>query len=159
MRVVGLLGFAGEGKSEVAEVMAHFGWREFAFADPLKEVARILGWSGRKDPEGRAFLQNLGDVMRDSYGPDVWIDVTRRLMEGCDSPDVVLSDVRRLNEIAWVKGLGGELWRVDRPGVGPANDHVTEVEWLQVEPDLVIDNDGSLPDLIDKVVTLCVDRA
>lgn len=43
--------------------------RRFAFADPLKEMAKELyGWNGEKTPEGRGLLIDVGQIGRGVFG-------------------------------------------------------------------------------------------
>jgi hypothetical protein len=44
--------------------------------------------------------------------------------------------------------------RVDRPGVGPANDHVSEHLWEKSIPDYYLTNDGGVVDLHAKILRL-----
>jgi hypothetical protein len=60
---------------------------------------------------------------------------------------VVITDVRFANEAAAIRSWGGEIIRIDRPGVGPVNGHVSEA--MPFEPDEVIENDGTIEDLQD----------
>ena len=38
-----------------------------AFADRLKYLAKELGWNGSKEGEGRSFLIDIGQILRDDY--------------------------------------------------------------------------------------------
>lgn len=154
-RLIGLCGYAGSGKDAVASVLMRdlppgSEFTRIAFADELKNVARGLGWDGRKDDDGRRLLQNLGVAVRDCLGDSLWIDAA---LEGYNGDEhAVITDVRFANEMREIRGMGGEIWRVDRPGVGPVNDHVSEHEWTAGPFDRVIANDGTLDDLREKVL-------
>ena len=50
------------------------------------------------------------------------------------------------------RSRGGRVWRVSRPGVGPINDHISEVGLDDYPFDAVIDNDGTLDDLHERVL-------
>lgn len=165
--IIGLMGYAREGKDSVADVLVKdFGFTRIAFADKLKEMALLIdppcpqgtpmslkqtvefeGWESAKEyPDHRMFLQNLGVAARECLHPDVWIqaafdDVS--LMK-----DVVIPDVRFLNEIKFVLShFDGHLLRVERPGHGPVNGHVSEHEWTSQAPEYTIHNDGDLDQL------------
>ena len=49
-----------------------------SFAAFLKEEAAKRGWSGRKDKQGRLFLQRLQRELKDRYGEDVF---ARKMLE------------------------------------------------------------------------------
>jgi hypothetical protein len=86
---------------------------------------------------------------RDLFGSDYWL---RRVFDAYDpDKDTVITDVRLPNEIDAIRERGGFLWHVTRPGVGPANDHITEHAWCAYPPDATIDNSGSLDDLAARV--------
>jgi hypothetical protein len=144
--LLGVLGYAGSGKDAVGAILTReHGFTRLAFADHLKAVALELGWSGRKDDAGRRLLQEIGMSRRALFGPDYWM---RRVFDVYDpDKDTVITDVRLPNEIDAIHERGGFLWRVDRAGVGPANDHITEHAWCSAPVDATIDNSGSLDDL------------
>jgi len=168
--VVGVSGYARSGKDSVARVfVSRHGFTRAAFADALKELAcrtnpivspdgrRLaslvdeIGWDRAKTevPEVRGILQRLGKGARDVLGEDIWVDTLFRQHAGASR--LVIPDVRFPNEAAAVRGRGGRVVRVVRPGVGPANGHISETALDDDEPDAVIVNDGSLEDLAGEV--------
>lgn len=145
--IIGLSGYAGSGKDAIGAVLAHRGYERRAFADPLKDVARRIGWDGEKDDAGRTLLQELGSAVRDVLGATTWVDAALAAM-----PErVVVTDVRYRNEAAAIKEAGGRIVRVVRPGYGPANAHGSEVDLDGWPFDAVIPNTGSLVELRRKV--------
>lgn len=102
--LIGITGLMQSGKSTAADYIASDPDVEhFAFADPLREMARdinplvhvsisgefvyyreallALGYEKAKAtyPEFRRFLQRLGtDGIRDHAGPDFWVDIAER---------------------------------------------------------------------------------
>jgi hypothetical protein len=60
-----------------------------------------------------------------------------------------VTDIRFANEAAMIRDLGGVLVRVERPGVGPVNEHVSEV--MPFEADHTLLNDGSIEQLHDTI--------
>jgi len=158
--LIGLVGYAGSGKDEVAKwLKREHGFQRVAFADPLKAVATAIGWDGRKDDIGRRLLQDLGLAAREYIDADIWLDAGLKAIDNAPGP-VVVTDCRFNNEIDAIRARGGVIWRVDRPGVGPANGHVSEHEWTAIEPDVVIVNDGTIRDLRERVrEAICPDAA
>lgn len=150
--IIGLAGYAQAGKDEVAKVFVGQGFTRFAFADKLKQLATELQyWNGQKDELGRLHLQYLGNKVRDILGDDIWIDAVMRDIRHIDN--VVISDVRYHNEIHAVHEAGGLVLRVNRPGTGPINDHVSEgLPEHSSLYDGYIHNDGSLDELRRKVL-------
>lgn len=150
--IVGLTGYAGAGKDEVGKCFVAAGYRRVAFADALKTTARKLGWDGNKDDRGRRFLQLLGEAMR-VLDPEYWIKQAARAMSRplAAGNCFVITDVRYVNEAEWIRKNGGVIIRVVRPLLGPANNHVSELEMEAYNCDASIYNDGTLSDLAAEV--------
>jgi hypothetical protein len=68
---------------------------------------------------------------------------------------VVFSDVRYPNEADAVRKLGGQVWRIERDGHGPANEHTSEHALNKYNFDQRIYNDKDLESLWAKVGVLC----
>lgn len=179
--IVGLVGYIGSGKGTVGDILVReHGYRQFAFADALKDaVATIFTWPRgllegdsnasrtfreKVDPwwshklgyevTPRLILQRFGtEACRHGIADNIWIAALEKRIHGYD--DVVLTDVRFPNEIDFVRSVGGVIVRVKR-GEDPtpeelASKHVSETAWNYVVPDIVIDNDGTLEQLKEKV--------
>jgi hypothetical protein len=170
VRLVGLTGFAGAGKDEVAKFLVReHGFTRVAFADPLREmlyalnpvvlavdgptrvqnIVDAIGWDSAKraHPEIRQLLQRLGtEAGRKVLGEQVWTDLG--LLRGrCARGSVVFTDCRFENECQRVVDSGGEIWRVVRPGVAAANGHASEAGVPDALISRTIDNSGTLTDL------------
>lgn len=117
----------------------------------LKEVpSEVFG--GRTT---RHAMQTLGTEWGRALSPTFWVDAWRRSVFRSHSVAavtdmrrlvVVADDVRFPEEVAAIRGLGGIIVRVDRPGAGlggSAGGHASETTDLGT-PDMVINNDGSL---------------
>lgn len=120
----------------------------------LQEVVDAIGWDAAKKrfPLVREYLQDLGVGARKVFGYDFWIEQANYKVQR--QPRTVITDVRFQNEIDYVRQNRGELWRIERPGVGPVNAHVSEQEWTQVVPDHVIENNGTIQELSQQIVLL-----
>lgn len=162
--IIGLVGLAGSGKSEVARVLIEEAqFERVKFADPLKNMLRTMlrdiGHTAEdveRYVEGdlkesvvdgvgvtaRRLMVTLGTEWgRDCIAQDLWIRLWSARAEMSDH--VVADDVRFDNEVEAIRSRGGEIWQIVRPGVEKAADaHVSEC--LKVEPDRTIINDGTL---------------
>lgn len=158
-RIIGLGYRAKSGKDTVGKILLDHGYVRKAFADKLKEIASIMtGRDAFADDfktedcgfgmTGGAFLQTLGTQLRNTYGDDIWIRLVADQIKTL--PHVVITDVRHHNEAAWVKRHGGILIKIDRR-TGIFDSHVSETGGDTIKWDHVIDNNGSLADLIQKV--------
>lgn len=170
-KIIGLSGYATSGKDTVAEVLTRlYGYQRVAFADKLKafvrtinpviatihgkdivradELVRGLGDTEAKTyKEYRRILQVAGTTVREFFGKDTWVNAA---LDGVDGY-VVVTDVRFQNEAQRIKDLGGLVLRVQRPGVGPANDHISERDLDAFNFDGYVINDGTLLDLEGEV--------
>lgn len=172
--IIGLSGYAQSGKDTVAEILVRrFGFQRVAFADPIREfcydfnpivnhiagepvllqhVVDRDGWElAKKNPQVRKTLQDVGVSARKVFGEDFWIKQALR------KTDIygkwVITDVRFRNEATAIWELpGGQVWRVERPGVVAVNGHVSETQMDNYPFDQTIVNSGSLDELEQLIV-------
>lgn len=170
--IIGLCGYARSGKDTVADILKRDGFQRIAFADGIREALYRLnpklqtydgnwvelaayvdsvGWEeAKKSEDVRWYLQRLGtEVGRDMFGENVWVDLA--LSKTQADGNYVITDVRYPNEAMAIVRAGGQLWRIERPGFGPANSHVSEIAMDGFMCDLHLVNDGSLEELEAKV--------
>jgi dephospho-CoA kinase len=171
--IIGLTGFARSGKDSVAKVLIeNYGFTRVAFADPIRELLFELdpilenghrlsstveeyGWEFAKaKPEVRRLMQVLGVSARRIIDEDLWVIKALRTMD--DDKNYVVTDVRFENELAALKVLGAQIWRVERSGVDAINNHISEAQMSTFKVDQTIKNDGSLEDLEATVKSLMV---
>lgn len=177
VRVLGLSGWARSGKDSVAEFLEErCGYIKMSFAQPMKDAlvalnpmidiygnrmslktsTRFMSWDELKEAssEIRPLLQRLGtEVGREMFGENFWVDQAIKAIP--DGAKVVFADVRFPNEAEAVKKLGGQVWRIERDGYGPANDHISEHALNKYDFDQRIYNDRDLETLWEKVGVLC----
>ena len=105
----------------------------------------------KKDTITRKKLQEIGTEMgRNKYGDNIWIDIVYNWMKVYSSRGIkrfIITDVRFENETYMIKTLGGEIWRIQRPEVGPVNNHISETELKDYAADRTLLNAGTLEDL------------
>lgn len=154
-------------------------WQLRKWAGKLKEVATLLtgipvenfeDQEFKKTEMGamwgmsvREFLQKLGtEGLRDGLHKNVWVNALMSEYkigkEGC--PNWIISDTRFPNEAQAIKDVGGIVIRVNREAAlqAPENPlfkrarmHPSETALEYWEFDEVIDNNGTIEDLIPKV--------
>jgi hypothetical protein len=128
----------------------------------LQEVITNYGWDGYKEsPYGteiRRLLQRLGtEAGRQTLWDSIWIDAALTGLP--QDAKVVVSDARFFNEFDAVRERGGEVWRIEREGVGPANDHASEMEAIDYPHfSATIGNLGTLEEFQDLVRLLVQTR-
>lgn len=161
--LIGLAGPAQSGKDTAGSMMGEIaGFERIAFADPLKAVTlecqpdirhavKGAGWEAvkREHPFARVFLQHLGVAVRDHVAPDAWVEAAMR--KATPGGRYCFTDVRFPNEVEAIRARGGYVVKVERPGVGPVNGHVSESALDGFEFDAILRNTGTLDDLRSRV--------
>lgn len=184
--IYGLSGYANSGKDAIGDVLVRdFGFVRRSVGDVVLDVIKYVdpilfgpdviespawalrGWelskwlgSGMPYDEVkeqslnfRPMMQRLGEGLRSAFGEDALIDAVLH-----DGPDrLVMTSTRYPNEARAIRDAGGQVWRVERPGFGPINDHQTETGMDDWDYDQVIANDGTLDELAVKVHALMGD--
>jgi len=170
--IIGLSGYAQSGKDEIANTLLHEGFERAAFADTLREalmalnpmagygvflndVVAMLGWEDAKRnyPEVRRLLQRMGtEAGRDVFGEQIWVNKTLGKLD--PQKNYIITDVRFQNEADAIRDLGGQMWRVTRPGTGPVNCHSSEVALDNYVFDYNVENKGDLQELKTLVLAL-----
>ena len=64
---------------------------------------------------------------------------------------LVFTDVRFPNEAEMIKSLGGEIWRIQRPGIAPINNHPSESAMDDWQFDKVILNSAGVEGLKQQI--------
>jgi hypothetical protein len=103
----------------------------------------------------RSLMETLGTKWgREIVDPFFWVKATESKVKALmDSyVDVVIDDMRFLNEYEMVKRLGGKVVRIERPGRTPKE--ISEGHLEDVPFDVNILNDGTLQELHDKAAQL-----
>jgi hypothetical protein len=164
--VIGLTGYAQSGKDTLASILVEkYGYSRVAFADKirdflyginplvacsptgyLRDLVNLVGWDkAKQEPQVRRLLQDLGISARELIDENIW--VTTALRHVGKDERVVVTDVRFENEAMMIKLMGGQLWRVRRPGVEAVNSHVSETQLDGYKVDQIFVNSGSIQDL------------
>ncbi len=94
MRIIVCSNIAGAGKDVTcAYLVEKYGFTQYAFADPIREIAYKYFGMTTKD---RGLLQKIGEKMRE-INSNVWVDYTFKRAN--ESEKTAISDLRRKNEI------------------------------------------------------------
>lgn len=169
--IIGIRGYAKSGKDTLANLMVeHLEFEQRAFATALKgtlyatnpwinlddttfvrlqNLIDDIGWDEAKVtyPECRRLPQKIGtEGGRENIHQDVWV---RPVMESGYGPRLAISDTRFQNEVDAIRRRGGYIVRVNRPGVGPLNNHASET--LDSPVDFEIQNDREPMWMLDQL--------
>lgn len=143
------------GKTTCAQhLVARHGYTRNSLAEPIKEIARAsFGWDAKKDDRGRRLLQEIGSAGR-RYDPDLWLRRFDAWIAARPPGPVVVDDLRLEREAAHLRDRGFAILLVRRPGFEPSTAapallrHETETELERVQPDVLLVNSGTIPDLL-----------
>lgn len=169
MRLIGLTGPIGVGKSHVAKILADkLPARQRSFGYFVRyELYRVLKngqlppnfpdltfdpedlWKKPLTPDARKALQWWGTDHRRAANPDYWVNSLKRSL-GPES--YVIDDVRFENEAQAVLDLGGVVWQVYRPGVTSNDTHASETQNLSRYTSRVLCNDDLVEVRIDTLL-------
>lgn len=150
-------------------------WNRHAFAHKLRCCLHIITGDSRifalddetknslstvKDAEGnyytiRQLLQKFGTEVGRSISPNLWVDALMNdyieAKLGGYEEDWIVTDVRFKNEAEAIRKNGGILIRLNR-NTGSNDQHSSETALDDYKNfDLIIDNNGTIDELIDKV--------
>ena len=177
--IIGITGKIGSGKTTLAQYLVEqHDYKEYSFANPLKEIAIILGFSHEQvygtqenkleihpywNISAREFLQKAGTELFRQQLPclipsmqNIWINLFK--MNYNNNQELyVISDVRFLDEVKAIVDLGGIIIRTKRtnPVISTRGNeirHVSELEMDLIRPDYVIDNDQLSKDESKKAI-------
>ena len=161
--VVVINGAGGVGKDTLCDMAAkHFKVRNISSVTPIKEIARMCGWSGAKDDKSRKFLADLKQLCAEYNNfPTVWAKAQYDDFLTTDE-QILFVHIREGNEIkkfvdatlGKAKTLlvrGGE--RMKRGAYGNAADDQVE----NYSYDYYYDNDKSL-DQTEKLFVALMER-
>lgn len=163
--IIGLIGFKQVGKSTAAKYLESRGFRRINMKDALiaemqKNLPDVINafcniynkyeWDGvnpwtpdrlfNEKPLGfRELMQNYGTEVRRGDKDSYWTDKWKQSVSLSSNPDIVVDDVRFINEAEAVRSEGGILIRLVRPDVTSGGTHASEVEQLQIVADYAIE--------------------
>lgn len=187
--VIGITGPKRAGKDTSALYLkSMFDYEPLAFADPMKDIlcltfgisretlddfknnpstSKILGdkysseYTYEFTTDMRQVLQRFGtEAMKKHFGTDVW---AQKLVQDAlmwDMENVVVSDLRFLNEYEYLKEHSDTLTiiRIHKDSKEEEDSHSSEQEYKQIQADYEISNNGTLQELynkLNKIMTEC----
>lgn len=176
LNVIGFTGPKRVGKDTAAAALVeNYDWVKINPGDPIRAMVKTLlrhagaeeKWirdhvdgDRREDPvftldgtdiSSRHLMQTLGDDWgRGLVHPDLYASImlttTRELLES-GVPGVVVTGIRKPNEAAAIRQIGGEIWRIDRPGFEATGEHSSEQGFDAIGHDLRLVNDRTAREL------------
>ncbi|AYV76469.1 MAG: deoxynucleoside monophosphate kinase [Terrestrivirus sp.] len=188
-KIIGITGRKFNGKDTIANYLRDaYGYRQIAFAGPLKEICgKLFGFTNEQlhgnlketpDPTWfgltpRQVLQFVGTNMfrdhmselNDNFGNDFWLLCARKTMEKIFKEDetakFVISDVRFPNEVEMIKQMGGVVLRVSRPSLNDnknVDTHISELLIDELDVDCDVINNATKEELYNKIHNLFYEK-
>jgi dephospho-CoA kinase len=173
MSIVVLCGKKGVGKNQAASfICKKYGYAEVAFADILKLMTidlidvfydvkldkdvfftnkKDMAIKELKDKTPRYFLQKIGMIFR-KYNSDIWCMFVTNKLRG----KVVITDCRFENELKFVKGVHKDTISIMvHRKTNTKDEHISEN--VAFETDHIIDNNGTIDELNNKLINILGD--
>jgi dephospho-CoA kinase len=149
MRVL-VLGYSRSGKTEVVRALGMMGMKAVDSTSHfiIEDFARENGLDANAVTERKEqYRQQLFEYALSRQKQNIAYPLDAAISEA--HPHLAISGVRTVEQLQAVRRLFNLIIWVNRPGIGPGKtDGVTEQD---ARPDQVIQNDGTLEDLSNKV--------
>lgn len=163
MRIIIINGFPQSGKScfeDYCIAANPLYVHKFSTIDPIKTLAKQIGWNGEKTLEARYFLSELKKLTTEFYDysykcVEKFIKTERSHLESYDlNPDnlVIFISCREPSEIQkYVDRMGAKTLLIRRPADGAQTlSNKSDKDVLDWKYDYIIENNGTLEDLRKK---------
>ena len=137
---IGLIGKQGSGKTTIAENLETLGYTKLSLADPLRDIVYDLLGVSKGHIEYRTVMQVVGTDCFRRLDPDVWIRHLLKRVYEQQLADVVVDDVRFVNEAESLYEEGWQLIFLDcdietrrqrRTIINPAHPSETEIDSIK----------------------------
>jgi dephospho-CoA kinase len=171
--LIGITGKMGSGKSLAADYLCEkYHCKKLRLSGKMRDIAKELEIEPTRD-----FLQGIGRFMRE-FDDDVWVRYIFKKVQSTDSP-IVIDDIRRQNEINFLRPLGFTFIRIDtdsdirrrrieKRGTEEISDadwqrwsrHLTENQVTKLSVDYYLENNESIAVLheeLDKIISKILD--
>jgi dephospho-CoA kinase len=163
--LIGITGQMGSGKTTAAKYLVEkYCFRRKQISGKMREIAQELGLKPT-----RKFLQGIGKFMRE-IDDDVWIRYLVKKINEITSKSIVIDDIRRKNEVDYLKPLGFKFIRIESSSSERKeriasrdsqkiskedwkkwSNHLTEIQVAELDVDYILENNGTIQSLMKKL--------
>ena len=155
MRIFIMNGQGGSGKTTFENFIKSYAWNTFfkeititSIIDPIKEVARGIGWNGAKGNKDRAFLHALKTLLHNYNHYDTKYIENKIQCAAALKRTAIFIDMREKKDIEYLKKLYPEAKTVlVRRGEPISYDNAADDNIMDIDYDIIINNGGTLEDL------------
>ena len=172
--IVGFAGKARSGKDTAGKYLVdEYQFLRYSFAQPLKDAAKIMFHLTDKqveqkekpaEPWGkspRELYQKLGTDVARSIDVNVWVKGAEIFKKENPGRSIVITDVRFSNEAYWIRNQGGIVVYLNSEtrGIREHTEHSSENGMKGSDVDIIIQNDGTINQLHEKIEELKSERS
>lgn len=176
-KLIGVIGIKRSGKDTTAdELCNNYNYVKYSLAEPLKRGCMdMFGFTEDQvfndakddiDPNwgctprdvlkimGTEICQyNLQEYLPafEKIGRLIWVKRFEQWYKNNLDKNIVVADVRFKHEADYITSLGGEIWRVDRPGTDTTDLHASEREIFEIPYKHLLVNDSTLEHLYNLI--------
>lgn len=124
----------------------------FSSVDRVKEIAKEIGWDGRKTEKDRKFLSDLKSLTRD-YCDMPFQSMKNKIKEFLESEEgqVLFLHIREPDEIKRVVNeFGAKTILIVRDSVTQITSNTSDKNVFDYHYDFIVDNNGTIEELQEK---------
>lgn len=180
--IIAICGYHRSGKDTVADIIAEkYGFKKIKIAYKLKEIIKILFnftdsqlESEKKDiidsywkVSPRQIMQYFGTEIMQYKIQEFMPHIDRRffiesLINYIHSQSHIrkwiISDLRFQHEWESLKKYNTFIIKIENDNIPKIDTHLSEIEWINITPDLIINNNKKLSDLSECVFNLSIEN-
>ncbi len=127
----------------------------YSIIDPVKDLAKVIGWSGDKTDKDRLFLYNLKTLL-DNYNNFSFsriVNKTAGIIDNEKNYSIIFIDMREKKDIDRFK----EIYNYTKTILIKRGDYrecgnMADDEVFDYDYDIVVENNGTIEDLKDKAL-------
>jgi hypothetical protein len=178
--IIALSGKINSGKTTVSDIFKEHNFIIDSFAKSVKDICCIIFGYDREKIEGNnkedrlwretidiniskllgysftprdAMIKVGTDFGRNMIHPNIWIESLFNRYN--NQSNILITDLRFVNEYNEIKKKGGIVIRINRPNTSNNhNNHTSECELDNYIFDYIIDNNGTIEELKEKVINI-----
>ena len=135
-------GYGGSGKDTFVELVSKYNRVcNFSSVDKVKEIAKIIGWNGKKDEKDRKFLSDLKKLTTD-YNDMSFESIKSKVIEFNNSDDeIMFIHIREPEEIERaVKEFNAKTLLIKRIGLNKITSNYSDASVENYNYDYIIEN-------------------
>ena len=172
--VIGFAGKARSGKDTAGKYLVdEYQFLRYSFAQPLKDATKIMFHLTDKqienkekaaEPWGRSpreLYQKVGTDIARNIDVNVWVKGAEIFKNDNPGRSIVITDVRFSDEAYWIRDQGGIVvyLQSETRGIYENGEHSSENGMKGDDVDIIIQNDGTINALHEKLEELKTERS